>query len=179
MTRSTHCTPRALAICLLLAVVLGLAACVGSPTVQCPPRPTPGPAQEWPQAPGGVAMALPATVFGTDAYVQAAVFNHSTVTIELPPVYNNCAFFTAERLEKGTWHQFNACRRLDEAPAGGRGGNLVPGAFGTDELRVLLLPGTYRLKQSYAIYPANPENVANLKHVYSLSFQVCVCARCT
>lgn len=168
---------RVMPLCLLL-VVLGLAACGGSTTVQCLPRPTPGPAETWVQAPGEVAIALPAAVFGTDEYVQAAVFNHSNVTIELPPVYNNCAFFTAERLVGGVWQAFNTCRRLGEVPGGGSGGGIDSGGFKTDQLKAFLSPGAYRFKQSYAIYPANPENGANLKYVYSLPFRVCVCARC-
>ncbi|MGZ3678640.1 MAG: hypothetical protein ACXWQR_08730 [Ktedonobacterales bacterium] len=179
MTRGLGGTRHPMVVCLLLVMLLlGLAACGGSTTVQCPPRPASSSPQEWVQAPGEVAMALAAPVFGTDEYVQAAVFNHTQVILRLPPVYNNCAFFTAERFVGGVWQTFNTCRRLGERPGGGNGGDIYPGGFQNDQLKVFLSPGTYRLKQAYAIYPANPENVANLRYVYSLSFQVCVCARC-
>lgn len=167
----------AIAARLLVAIVtLGLVACGGSTTVQCPPRPFPSSPQEWVQAPGEVAMALAAPVFGTDEYVQAAVFNHTQVIIRLPPVYNNRAFFTAERLVGGAWQAFNTCRRLGERPGGGNGGNVDPGGFMDDQLKVFLSPGTYRLKQTYAIYPHNPYTTDGA--VYSLPFQVCECARC-
>lgn len=178
MTRNVGGSRHLKAVCLLmLALVLGLAACGGSTTVQCPPRPLlPNSPEEWVQAPGEVAMALAAPVVGTDEYVQAAVFNHTQVIIRLPPVYNNCAFFTTERLVGGAWQAFNTCRRLGERPGGGNGGDIYPGGFQNDQLKVFLSPGTYRLKLTYAIYPHNPETIDGT--VYSLPFQVCVCARC-
>lgn len=179
MTRGLGGTRHSMVIyLLLLAMLLGLAACGGSTTVQCPARPTPSRPEAWVQAPGEVALALSATVFGTDEYVQAAVFNHTQVIIETPPVLNNCAFFTAERLVNDVRQAFNTCRGSGEGRVGGNGGTVYPGTSRIDHLRILLSPGTYRLKQAYAIYPANPENVANLRYVYSLPFQVCVCARC-
>lgn len=177
MTRGVGRIQHPIGVCLLTAaLLLGLAACGGSTTVQCPPRFTPSSPQEWVQAPGEIVMALAAPVFGTDEYVQAAVFNHTQVIISLPPVYNNCAFFTAERLVEGVWQAFNTCRRLGERPGGGNGGDIYPGGFQDDQLKVFLSPGTYRLKQVYAIYPHNRFTIDGT--IYSLPFQVCVCARC-
>lgn len=166
---------------LVLALLLGLAACGGSTTIQCPARPTPTLSQPetWMQAPGPgeVALAIPTTSFGTDEHVQAAIFNHTKVIIETTPVYGGtCAFFTAERLVSGIWQTFNSCRPMSENGEGGASAQLLPGTYKIDRLKIVLSPGTYRLKLTYAIYPANPETIAGT--VYSLPFQVCACARC-
>lgn len=182
MTRSLDSTGHSTVICLLglaMLAILGLAACGDSTTGQCPARPTPTLSQieMWVQAPGEVTMALPATSFGSNEYVWAAVFNHTKVIIETTPMYGrDCAFFSAERLVSGIWQAFNTCRPMSEAPGGGRGGDVNPGTYKTDTLRVHLSPGTYRLKMTYAIHPANPESLAGT--IYSLPFQVCLCAQC-
>ncbi|MGZ3583135.1 MAG: hypothetical protein ACXWP6_10475, partial [Ktedonobacterales bacterium] len=166
--------------CLLLAVLLlGLAACgeSTSTTRYCPPRPLAGRAEDWAQAPGEVALALPYTVFGTNERVQGAVFNHTQVIIETTPVRGHrCAVFNAERLVSGVWQAFDSCLPMGEAPVGGNAGNVVPGDYILDQLKIVLSPGTYRLKLTYAIYPHNPVTIDGT--VYSLPFQVCECARC-
>src|SRR2546429_250316 len=83
---------------LLTIVMLGLAACgeatSTSTTMHCPPRPLSGRAEDWVQAPGEVALALPYTVFGTNERVQGAVFNHTQGIIETTQVYGRrCAVF--------------------------------------------------------------------------------------
>lgn len=181
MTMSLGGTWHSTGVCLLLlAMLLGLAACGDSTTVQCPPRPTPTPSQPetWVQAPrlGKVTLALPTTVFGTDEHVQAAIFNHSQVIIETNPGFGNCAFFTAERLARFHWPASNSCRPMSENGEGGASAQLLPGTYKIDHLKIVLSPGTYRLKLTYALYPHNPEIIDGT--VYSLPFQVCVCARC-
>lgn len=169
---------------LVATAMLWLTACgeSTSTTVQCPPRPTPTLSQpeKWVQAPGQgeVTLALPTTVFGADEHVQAAVFNHSTVVIEPNPVYEGriCTYFGAERLVSEIWQTFNTCRPMGEAPGGGDGGNVDPGTYKIGQLKIVLSPGTYRLKLTYAVYPHNPLTIDGT--VYSLPFQVCECARC-
>lgn len=185
MTRSVGCTAHSIAVrLLLLALVLGLVACSESTStmVQCPTQPTSTPSEPetWVQAPGqgAVTLALPTTVFSTDEHVQAVVFNHSKVVIEPNPVYESriCTYFGAERLVSGIWQAFNSCRPMNEAGGGGDGGNVDPGTYKIGQLKIVLSPGTYRLKLTYAIYPHNREIIDGT--VYSLPFQVCECAQC-
>jgi hypothetical protein len=180
MTRSLGGTRHSMAVCLLLvAMLLGLAACgeSTSTTLHCPPRPLSYRAEEWVQAPGEVALALPYTVFGTNERVQGAVFNHTQVEIETTQVYGRrCAVFTAERLVGGVWQAVNSCLPPRNGPPEGNSVTVVPGTYTFDDLKVVLSPGTYRLKLTYAIYPHNPVTIDGT--VYSLPFQVCECARC-